>query len=81
VKHQPTVNVVLPVLRSMSQDARETADLNYVALAAGVSRRSVSRALGELEKAGVIETKWRRTGKRGGVYLIRLNEELADTVA
>jgi DNA-binding transcriptional ArsR family regulator len=80
VKHQPTVSAVLPVLRSMSADALETADLGFVARTAGVSRRSVSRALGELEKSGIIETEWRRSGKRGGVFLIRLNDELADAL-
>ena len=80
MKHKPSVDAVLPVLRSMSADALETANLYYVARRAGVSRRSVSRAIGELEKAGIIATEWQRTGKRGGVFLIRINEDRAETV-
>lgn len=80
MKHQPSVDAVLPVLKSMSAEALETANLYYVASRAGVSRRSVSRAIGELEKAGIIETSWQRTGKRGGVFLIRINDELAEAV-
>jgi predicted transcriptional regulator len=80
MRHAPSVSAVWSVLESSSIDTLETAGVDWIARSAGVSRRSASRALGELEKAGRIRTEWVRTGKRGGQYYIRVvpDEEAVD---
>jgi hypothetical protein len=78
VKHQPSVQAVQHVLDAYNIDQLETVNVGHIATAAGISRRSASRALGELEKAGHIRTEWVRTGKRGGQYRIYVSDPDSD---
>lgn len=70
IPHAPSVKYMLETLLSMTDEQLQNVNLTIVSKNAGISRRSASRALAELEKTEVVKTIWSRTGGRGGRYTI-----------
>lgn len=78
ISHVPSVSRLLETLISMT-DA-ELSDINIERLSkrSGISRRSTSRALSELERTEIIRTTWQRSGRRGGKYAVIVERERAE---
>ena len=70
VANAPSVRYMLETLLAMTDTDLHNVNLTIVSKRAGISRRSASRALAELEKTEVVKTVWSRTGGRGGRYTI-----------
>jgi DNA-binding IscR family transcriptional regulator len=70
VANAPSVRYMLETLLAMTDADLHNVNLTIVSKRAGISRRSASRALAELEKTEVVKTVWSRTGGRGGRYTI-----------
>lgn len=81
VSHAPSVKYMLETLLAMPDTDLSNVNLTLVSKRAGISRRSASRALAELEKTEVVKTVWFRTGGRGGRYTIIVDRPSGEILA
>jgi DNA-binding transcriptional regulator GbsR (MarR family) len=72
---------MLETLLVMPDEELQNVNLGDVCKFAGISRRSASRALAELEKTEVVKTVWSRTGGRGGRYTIIVDRSSGEMLA
>lgn len=81
IAHAPSVKYMLETLLAMPDTDLTNVNLTNVSKHAGISRRSASRALAELEKTEVVKTVWSRTGGRGGRYTIIVDRPSGELLA
>lgn len=81
IAHAPSVKYMLETLLAMPDTDLTNVNLTNVSKRAGISRRSASRALAELEKTEVVKTVWSRTGGRGGRYTIIVDRPSGELLA
>jgi DNA-binding transcriptional regulator GbsR (MarR family) len=81
ISHAPSVSSMLETLMAMSDADLQNVNLTIICKKAGISRRSASRALAELEKTEVVKTVWSRTGGRGGRYTIIVDRSSGELLA
>jgi len=81
VSNAPSVKYMLETLLALPDEQLQNVNLTIVCKQAGISRRSASRALAELEKTEVVKTVWNRTGGRGGRYTIIVDRSSGELLA
>jgi DNA-binding transcriptional regulator GbsR (MarR family) len=81
ISHAPSVSRLLETLISMSDAELSDVNIEKLSKRSGISRRSTSRALSELERTEVIKTVWQRSGRRGGKYTVVVQREQAEAIA
>lgn len=81
IAHTPSVKYMLETLLALPDEQLRNVNLTVVCKQAGISRRSASRALAELEKTEVVKTVWSRTGGRGGRYTIIVDRPSGEMLA
>jgi DNA-binding transcriptional regulator GbsR (MarR family) len=75
VSNRPSVNNLLETLLAEHDSDLVDVTIDKLAKKAGISRRSTSRALAELERIEVIRTSWQRNGRRGGRYSVAVDRD------
>lgn len=81
IAHQPSVQNLLEALLAEHDSDLVDVNIDKLAKRAGISRRSTSRALSELERTEVIRTSWQRSGRRGGRYSVTVDRDRARALA
>ncbi len=81
ISNAPSVKYMLETLLATPDTELSNVNLTVICKRAGISRRSASRALAELEKTEVVKTVWSRTGGRGGRYTIIVDRPSGESLA